>query len=127
MARDGAKSLLYGTTNAGGSSDVGVVFEVTGVRTATMTSLTSSTNPSAYGQAVTFTAVVTPKLGAPPDGETVRSKEGATALGTGALSGGTATLTTSTLPVATNAIKAVYGDDVHLAASTSNTAKQVVN
>jgi uncharacterized repeat protein (TIGR03803 family) len=60
VARDGAKSLLYGTTNAGGSSNVGVVFEVTGVRTATMTSLTSSTNPSAYGQAVTFTAVVTP-------------------------------------------------------------------
>jgi hypothetical protein len=43
------------------------------------------------------------------------------------LSGGTATLTTSTLPVGINAIKAVYGGDVHLAASTSNTTKQVVN
>jgi large repetitive protein len=76
---------------------------------------------------VTFTAVVTSKLGSPPDGEAVTFKEGTTVLGTGALSGGMATFTTSTLPVGTNAIKAVYGGDVHLAASTSNTAKQVVN
>jgi hypothetical protein len=76
---------------------------------------------------VTFTAVVTSKLGAPPDGETVTFKEGTTVLGTGTLSGGSATFTTSTLPVGTNAIKAVYGGDMHLAASTSNTVKQVVN
>lgn len=45
-----------------------------------MTSLTSSTNPSAYGQAVTFTAVVTSSIGAPPDGETVRFMKGTTVL-----------------------------------------------
>lgn len=106
---------------------MGVVFEVTGVRTATMTSLTSSTNPSAYGQAVTFTAVVTPSSARLQMEKPSGLKEGATVLGTGALSGGTATLTTSTLPVGINAIKAVYGGDVHLAASTSNTTKQVVN
>jgi hypothetical protein len=53
--------------------------------------------------------VVTSKLGSPPDGETVTFKEGTTVLGTGALSGGMATFTTSTLPVGTNAIKAWYG------------------
>jgi uncharacterized repeat protein (TIGR03803 family) len=92
----------------------------------TATTLTSSPNPSTYGQAVTFTAVVTSSLGAPPDGESVTFKEGTTVLGTGSLSGGSASFTTSALPVGTNAIKAVYGGDIHFAASTSNTVKQVV-
>jgi Bacterial Ig-like domain (group 3) len=91
-----------------------------------MTSLTSSTNPSAYGQAVTFTAVVTSSMGAPPDGETVRFMKGTTVLGTGALSGGSATFTTSTFPVGANYIKAVYGGDSKFVVSTSITVKQVV-
>lgn len=123
---DSAGKHLYGTTNAGGSSNVGVVFEVTGVRTATTTSLTSSPNPSAYGEAVTFTAVVTSSMGAPPDGETVRFMKGTTVLGTGALSGGSATFTTSTLPVGANYIKAAYGGDSKFVVSTSITVKQVV-
>ena len=36
--------------------------------TKTTTTISSSLNPSVYGEAVTFTAVVTPM---PPDGETV--------------------------------------------------------
>ena len=36
--------------------------------TETTTTISSSLNPSVYGQAVTFTAVVSPN---PPDGETV--------------------------------------------------------
>ena len=43
-------SNLYGTTNSGGSSNAGTVFEVTGVRLAPATRLTSSLNPSIYGQ-----------------------------------------------------------------------------
>jgi Bacterial Ig-like domain (group 3)/Beta-propeller repeat len=92
----------------------------------TTTKLTSSPNPSTYGQAVTFTAVVTSALGAPPDGETVSFMKGTTVLGTRALSRGSASFTTSTLPVGTNAIKAVYGGDSKFAASTSNIVKQVV-
>jgi hypothetical protein len=51
---------LYGTAAEGGLYGYGVAFEVSGVRAATATTLTSSPNPSTYGQPVTFTAVVIP-------------------------------------------------------------------
>ncbi len=93
----------------------------------TTTALSSSLNPSNYGQAVTFTAMVTSVIGAPPDGDTVTFKEGTTVLGTGTLSGGSASFTTSALPAGTNVIKAVYGGDFKFTSSTSNVVKQVVD
>jgi uncharacterized repeat protein (TIGR03803 family) len=119
---------LYGTTNLGGNptTEEGAVFEVSGVPARTATTLTSSPNPSTYGQAVTFTAVVASNSGVPPDGETVTFKQGKTVLGTGALSGGSASFTTSALPVGTNLIKAVYGGDSTFSGST-HTVNQVVN
>ena len=89
----------------------------------TTTTLSSSPNPSAYGEAVTFTAVVSPM---PPDGETVSFMQGSKVLGTGALSSGTATFTTSSLNPATYTIKAVYPGDGTYASSTSNALSQVV-
>jgi hypothetical protein len=95
---------------------------------ATSTTLSSSLNPSTYGQEVTFTAVVTLSLGAaPPDGETVTFMKGTTVLGTGTLSNGSASFATSTLPAASNFTKAVYGGDSKFAGSTSKVVKQVVN
>jgi hypothetical protein len=76
---------------------------------------------------VTFTAAVTSSLGAPPDGETVKFMKGATVLGTGVLSGGSANFTTSALPAGTNAIKAVYGGDSNFLGSTSKAVSQVVS
>jgi large repetitive protein len=93
----------------------------------TSTMLSSSPNPSTYGQAVIFTAVVTSSLGAPPDGGTVTFKKGTTVLGTGTLSGGSASFTTSALPVGTNYIKAVYGGGSNFGGSTSKAVRQVVN
>jgi hypothetical protein len=95
--------------------------------TVTTTTLTSAPNPSTYGQAVAFTAVVTPKAGAVPDGEAVSFMKGTTVLGTGMLSGGSATFTTSTLNAGTDAIKAVYAGDPNFATSTSKPVSQVVN
>ncbi len=118
---------LYGTTPEGGSNGYGVVFKVNVPAAWTTTTLTTSLNPSTYGQVMTFSAVVTSSLGAPPDGETVTFMKGATVLGTGTLSGGWASFTASTLPVGTNAIRAVYGGDSKFGYSTSNTVKQVVN
>ncbi|MGA7572657.1 MAG: Ig-like domain repeat protein, partial [Terriglobales bacterium] len=89
------------------------------VLAATTTTLTASPNPSKYGQAVTFTVRVTSSIGAPPNGEIVTFKKGTTVLGTGTLSGGTASFMTSTLKVGTNAIKAVYAGDSKFAGSTS--------
>jgi uncharacterized repeat protein (TIGR03803 family) len=115
---------LYGTTYVGGSSNAGVVFEVN--LSPVVTTLTSIPNPSIYGEAVTFTAVVNSVIGAPPNGETVSFMKGTMVLGTGTLSGGSASFTISTLAVGTDSIKAVYGGDSHFGGSTSNTVKQVV-
>lgn len=121
---------LYGTTYGGGKSNYcpgtggcGVVLELTPSARVTTTVLTSSPNPSTLGEAVTFTAVVTP---APPNGEMVTFEHGSKALGTASLNGGTAVLTTSALPAGTPHIKAVYGGDLTFEGSTSNGVKQVV-
>jgi len=97
------------------------------VRVVPTTKLSSSLNPSIYWQAVTFSAVVTSSVGAVPDGETVTFIKGITVVGTGSLSGGSASFTTSTLPVGTDSMKAVYGGDWQFGSSTSSTVKQVVN
>ena len=84
---------FYGTAAGGGTNGYGMVFSLSVTVTKTTTTLTSSPNPSTYGQAVTFIATVTSKLGAPPDGETVSFMKGKTVLGTGTLSGGSASFT----------------------------------
>ena len=83
-----------------------MIFRLSAALTSTSTTLTSSLNPSFYGQAVTFMAVV---AAAPPDGETVTFLQGKTTIGTGTLNSGTATYTTSTLAAGgTDTIKAEY-------------------
>jgi hypothetical protein len=96
-------------------------------KAATATMLTSSPNPSIYGQGVTFIATVTLNPGAPPDGETVSFMKGTKVLGTGTLSGGSASFMTSALPAGTDYIKAVYSGDSNYAASTSKAVSQVVS
>ena len=96
--------------------------------TVTTTTLSSSLNPSSYGEAVTFTAVVSSAVGAPPDGETISFMQGPTLLGTQALSGGSATFSISTLKSGSpDNVKAVYSGDSSFAGSTSNVVYQVVN
>jgi hypothetical protein len=92
----------------------------------TTTVLSSSENPSALGDLVTFTAVIGSVLGAPPDGETVMFMKGSTVLGTGALRGGSATFKISTLQVGIYAITAVYVGDSNFLTSKSKVVKQKV-
>jgi hypothetical protein len=94
----------------------------------TTTRLTSSPNPSTSGQAVTFTAVVTPTApgGGTPTG-TVTFQEGNTILGSGTLAGGTATFQTSTLSAAAHQITAVYNGVMSFTGSTSTAVTQTVN
>src|SRR6266446_9148656 len=91
------------------------------------TTLTSSLNPSALGQAVTFTATVKPATGSGTPTGTVFNNAGATVLGPGTLSGGTATLTTSGLGAGVHSITAIYGGDANFASSTSPALMQTVS
>ena len=92
---------------------------------ATATALSSSLNPSNYGQAVTFTATVTPTGPYAPTGK-VTFKDGTTGIGTVTMSGGVATLTNPKLAVGTHPITAEYLGDADNAESTSPVLDQVV-
>ena len=100
---------------------------VQNVRRATTTTLTSSNNPSIYGQNVTFTATVTSTTPGTIDG-TVTFKDGATTIGTdNTIVAGVATFTTNSLVVGTHPITAVYSGNGTYATSTSAVLNQVVN
>jgi hypothetical protein len=88
----------------------------------TTTALGSNLNPSVQGQAVTFTAAVTPSDAT----EGVQFYNGGTLLGASALSGGVATFTTSTLPTGSNSISARYAGNGQYNGSTSAPLAQVV-
>jgi hypothetical protein len=98
--------------------------------TPTATALTSSQNPSSFGQPVTFTATVTAQPGfdkGTPTG-TVSFYDGTTDIGNSNLnSNGVATLTTSTLALGAHKITAVYGGDANFSGSTSPPLKQLVD
>lgn len=127
---------LYGTTYIGGDMGehmgtpcwpvgCGTVFKIQ--IAATTTTLSSSPNPSTYGEPVFFSATVNSSAGAPPDGETVTFMNGATVLGTGTLSGGSATFVTGTpLTAGASEIAAVYSGDPNFAGSTSKKLRQLV-
>jgi hypothetical protein len=92
-------------------------------------SLTSSTNPSALGQSVTFTATVRTTDGPPSAGAptgTVQFLDGTKLLGTGNVSGGQATYTTSALSGGSHNIVAQYSGDPTWPAGTAN-YRQTVN
>ncbi len=92
---------------------------------ATSTTLTSSLNPSNYGQSVTFTATVTASSGTPTG--TVIFYDGSTAIGSATLSNGSASISTSTLPAGSDSITAAYQGSSSFAPSTSAPLIQVVN
>ena len=116
----GAASVLV--TTATGTNVANTLFTYV---TPTTTILTSSLNPSVFGQSVTFTATVTGSSGTPSG--TITFKNGSTTLGTGTLTSGTATLSIASLVVSSNSITAEYGGDLSFITSTSTPVSQVVN
>jgi uncharacterized repeat protein (TIGR03803 family) len=93
------------------------------------TALTSTTNPSVYGQSVTFTATVTPTAawGVTPTG-TVTFYDGSTMLAAVALAGSdTASYSTGTFAVGSHPVTAVYSGDANEDGSTSAVLDQVVD
>ena len=88
----------------------------------TTTTLTSSANPSTFGQSVTLTAAVLPTTAT----GSITFEDGSTGLGSGTLSGGTATLTVPALSIGSHSLTAVYGGDASDAASKSTVLAQTV-
>lgn len=82
-----------------------------------ITGLTSDNNPAGVGDPVTFTATVTSSAGTPTG--TITFFNGANSMGTVVLTGGVATLSTSTLPAGTHTITAVYSGDLNFSGTTS--------
>ncbi|MFO0888837.1 MAG: Ig-like domain-containing protein [Isosphaeraceae bacterium] len=98
------------------------------VNPATNTVLQSNTNPSVFGQTVTFTATVSPATGTGTPSGSVTFRDGTTTLGSVALNdSGVATFSTSTLAVGTRSITASYGGDARFGSSDSNAVSQVVS
>ena len=115
-----------GDTNFVGSSTTTTISQVVN-KAPTSLSLGSSVNPSTSGQSVTFTATIHPTTGSGETG-TITFFDNGTPIGTGGVSGGTATLTTSTLGVGSHPITATYGGDGNfVGSSTASALSQVVN
>ena len=96
------------------------------VNTATpvLSAVASSLNPSLVSNPVTFTASVTAAAGTPTG--SIAFFDGTTELGSGALSAGSATYTTSSLTAGSQSITAVYSGDQNFSSVTSATLAQVV-
>lgn len=117
-------SATYAAQGNFGASSVpsGITFLTVGLAaSSTSIALTGGTNPSGYGDSVTFTATVT--TGATGS---VTFKDGSTTLGSSNLSGGVATFSTSILTVATHNITAKYNGDANYGTSTSSNLQQFV-
>jgi hypothetical protein len=124
---DGKPDLLVATSDATSMADVGVLLNNTiGGKSTTSTSLTSSLNPSTYGQKVTWTATVTSSGSVTPTG-TIKFTSNGNTIGSATLNtNGVATLTKSNLFVYTYPLKAVYTGDADNLGSTSTIVNQVV-
>lgn len=89
----------------------------------TSTTITSSLNPSALGQAVTFTATV--KSPTAPVTGTVTFTSGSTTLGTIALSNAKASVTTSTLPHGSAVVTATFSGGSNFVGSSASLIQAV--
>ena len=113
------------TDSFGGSvQDMKPVAPLGAGRTGTTTAVTSGLNPSTSGQAVTFTATISP---APPSGETVNFLNGGLPLGSAAVNGSGVATYSASLPTGTDNVTATYPGDASYTPSTSTPVAQVVN
>ena len=115
-------SAIYAGDANNNSSVSPSVVQVVNPPIATTTTVGSSLNPSYVGQAVSFTAAVSPSAAT----GTVTFYAGQVVLGSASLSGGQAILTTSSLPAGGLSIVASYSGDVHYASSASAKLTQTV-
>ena len=108
-----------------GPGSVGVLLNTS--RGNSTTGLTSSPNPSNFGQTVTFTATVNPSAFAALPTGNVTFFDGSTNIGSGSLnSHAVATFNISTLSIGAHSVKATYNGDSNYVTSTSSPTVQLV-
>ena len=90
----------------------------------TKTVLSSSANPSVFGQSVAFTATVSSAASSPPTG-TVAFSDGPSSLGMATLASGQAAFTTSSLVVGSHSITGQYSGDRISSASSGSLTQNV--
>jgi hypothetical protein len=95
----------------------------------TTTNLTSSLNPSTYGQSVTFTATIAPVSTPGPTGTVEFQADGTDITGCSAVAvaSASASCMTTALMAGTHMITAIYSGDSNYVASTGGPLTQVVN
>jgi uncharacterized repeat protein (TIGR01451 family) len=120
----GVSGTLTNTATLVGSTTVSATATTSVTGGSTSTTLVSSLNPSRPGQSVTFTATVASGAGVPTG--TVTFLDQGSAIGTVALAGGTAQLTTSALAAGNHPIVAVYNPSGGFTTSRSAVLRQIV-
>jgi hypothetical protein len=128
VGADTLTAVYSGNTGFATSTSSSVTETVSGTTTtATSTALTAAPNPASAGQAVAFTATISPA----PTGTslgTVSFYEGATLLGTGTVnSSGAATLSISSLASGSDSITAVYSGNTAFGGSTSSALSETID
>lgn len=113
-----------GDTNFSGSTSSAVTETIN--QASSTTTVSTSLNPSTFGQAVTLTSNVQAPQGITPTG-TVTFLDGTATIGTASLSSGTAQLTLSGLASGAHNITASYAGNTYLTGSTSSALTQTVN
>jgi MYXO-CTERM domain-containing protein len=120
----------YGGTLCVGGSTSSALTQVVN-QAGTTTSLKESSDPSNFGDSVTFTATVavtSPGAGTPTGTVTFVDTNSGTTLGSGTVAGnGQATLTTSSLAPGSYDVTATYGGDTNFTGSSSSGQSEVVN
>ena len=121
-------SAVFAGSNGFANSTSANLTQVVG-KASSLTTITSSLNPSDYGQSVTLTAnvsAVSPGSGSPTG--TVTFFSGNTTLGTATLNvNGTGTLSTATIPAGNVSITANYAGDSNFITGNASAISQLVN
>ncbi len=120
-------AVYAGDTNFSGStSSVVSVTIVAPAKTNTTTALSASSMQVTSGQSVAFRATVAPASGSGVPTGSVTFLDGATSLGMATLSGGSGSVSSSTLSVGTHTITVMYSGDANFSGSTSSVVSVTV-
>lgn len=116
-------TALNGTLQSGDSNQASATPQQVTQQSAT--ALTSSANPSVYGQTITLTATVSAGSGTPTGSVTFYN--GSTSLGAASLNNGVATLNVTFTTVGSDSLTAAYSGNSNFQASSSAALSQTVH